>query len=201
MFCQNCGAQLGESNFCPNCGAQVNGAQGTNQNSTQQYSYQTYTQNTQYPTKSVGPVSAFISMFKNFANFRGRSRRSEYWMAYLANNLLMFIVSIVFAAVCMDEFESIARTIDYKIAFDLPISFSDFGAIGVFFVLVLVYGLILIIPSLSLLVRRLHDTGKSGWFILLSLVPMVGSIVIFVFTVLDSTPGPNKYGPNPKGIN
>jgi len=62
-----------------------------------------------------------------------------------------------------------------------------------------ILGLALIIPSLAVTVRRLHDTGRSGWWWLISIVPF-GSIVLFVFTVLDSQPGDNQWGPNPKGI-
>ena len=61
-------------------------------------------------------------------------------------------------------------------------------------------GLILIIPSLSVLFRRLHDTGRSAWWILIGLIPLIGAIVLFIFTVLDSEPGSNKFGPNPKNI-
>ena len=60
--------------------------------------------------------------------------------------------------------------------------------------------LAVLVPSLAVAVRRLHDTGKSGWFVLIGLVPLVGGIVMLVFTVMDSTPGDNQYGPNPKGI-
>lgn len=55
------------------------------------------------------------------------------------------------------------------------------------------------IPSLAVGVRRLHDTGKSGWFLLIGLIPLVGGIILFVFTVQDSAAGDNQYGPNPKG--
>jgi uncharacterized membrane protein YhaH (DUF805 family) len=60
------------------------------------------------------------------------------------------------------------------------------------------YILVSILPSLTVTVRRLHDTGKSGWMILLCLIPIVGIIIVLVFMVLDSDPGPNQYGPNPK---
>ncbi|MBC7271754.1 MAG: DUF805 domain-containing protein [Streptomyces sp.] len=56
----------------------------------------------------------------------------------------------------------------------------------------------LLLPGLGVNVRRLHDTGRSGWWILIGLVPLVGSIVMLVFTCSDSQPGPNQYGPNPK---
>jgi len=73
--------------------------------------------------------------------------------------------------------------------------------IGVFikFPIVIVYYLAVLLPSLAVSVRRLHDTGKSGWWLLIAFVPF-GGIVLLVFTCLDSTPGPNQYGPNPKGI-
>ena len=64
----------------------------------------------------------------------------------------------------------------------------------------LVYGLAILVPSLAVAFRRLHDTGRSAWWILIGLVPLVGGIVLLVFTCLDSTPGPNQFGPNPKGV-
>lgn len=62
----------------------------------------------------------------------------------------------------------------------------------------LVYSLAMIIPSIAVTVRRLHDTNRSGWFILINFVPLIGPIVVFVFMVLDSDPDANQYGPNPK---
>jgi uncharacterized membrane protein YhaH (DUF805 family) len=56
------------------------------------------------------------------------------------------------------------------------------------------------VPSLAVAFRRLHDTGRSAWWILIALVPFVGAIVLLVFTCLDSTPGPNQFGQNPKGV-
>ncbi len=193
MFCQNCGTQTGESKFCPNCGTQVGGQQNNTSYATQPVDYS--------QVKSVGLFRAYALMFKNYANFSGRSRRSEYWMAAVANYLLVIIASIVFGAMIISEIEGIIDVLEFKDAFNIPIKFSDFGSLGIYIVIMLVYALIIFIPSLSLQVRRLHDTGKSGWFLLLAFVPMVGSIILFVFMVLDSTPGANKYGPNPKGIN
>jgi uncharacterized membrane protein YhaH (DUF805 family) len=56
-----------------------------------------------------------------------------------------------------------------------------------------------LVPSIAVTVRRLHDTGRSGWWILISLVPVIGWIVLLVFMLTDSQPGSNQYGPNPKG--
>ena len=64
----------------------------------------------------------------------------------------------------------------------------------------LLYGLFTLLPSLAALVRRLHDIGKSGWFFLVCFIPIAGIIWLIVLLCKDSTPGPNKYGPNPKGI-
>lgn len=64
----------------------------------------------------------------------------------------------------------------------------------------LIYALGLLVPSLSAAARRLHDTGRSGWWQLLMLVPLIGAIILIVFLALDSTPGENKFGPNPKGL-
>jgi uncharacterized membrane protein YhaH (DUF805 family) len=66
--------------------------------------------------------------------------------------------------------------------------------------LALLYDLAVLIPGLAVAVRRLHDTDRSGWWFLLVLIPLVGPIVLLVFACLDSQPGPNKYGPNPKGV-
>jgi uncharacterized membrane protein YhaH (DUF805 family) len=65
-------------------------------------------------------------------------------------------------------------------------------------VLGLVVGLGLLLPSLAVTVRRLHDTGRSGWWLLIGLIPLVGAIVLLVFECTDSEPGPNRFGPSPK---
>ena len=71
------------------------------------------------------------------------------------------------------------------------------GAIGMP-AMTAVVGLGLLIPAISVTVRRLHDTDRSGWWILVGLVPFIGGIALFVFYVLEGTPGPNRFGPNPK---
>jgi uncharacterized membrane protein YhaH (DUF805 family) len=62
-----------------------------------------------------------------------------------------------------------------------------------------IYGLAVLIPTLAVTVRRLHDIDRSGWWILIGLVPLIGAIVLLVFALLEGTPGDNQYGPNPKG--
>jgi uncharacterized membrane protein YhaH (DUF805 family) len=67
-------------------------------------------------------------------------------------------------------------------------------------ILQFVYGIAVLLPCLGVCVRRLHDIGKTGWWLLICLVPIVGPIVFLVFMCLDSKPGTNEYGPNPKGL-
>ncbi|WP_274369277.1 DUF805 domain-containing protein [Morganella morganii] len=115
----------------------------------------------------------------NYFNFKGRARRKEYWMFTLINNAI--IVSLYLATLYFSDRYS-----------------RDFNTISlvltVFFV---IYIIVTFIPSLSVTVRRLHDTGRSGWWLLALLIPF-GGIIIFVFSCLDSHPGDNRFGPNPK---
>ena len=116
----------------------------------------------------------YLQVLKNYAGFSGRARRKEYWMFALFN-LIFLIVAMVLDNV-------LGTTIE-----DLPY--------GLFYFL---YALVVLIPSLAVAVRRLHDVGKSGWVILISLIPIVGAIWLLVLMFTDSNPGENKYGVNPK---
>ena len=123
----------------------------------------------------------WTSCFRKFATFSGRARRSEYWGFVLINNLLCGIIMVI-AGVCAAN--SSARDAEACVA------------IGV--VACLIYGLVIMLPTLAVTVRRLHDTGRSGWFMLVHLIPVVGPIVFFITLLLDSQFGENRYGPNPK---
>ncbi|MEU0781651.1 DUF805 domain-containing protein [Streptomyces sp. NPDC006173] len=113
----------------------------------------------------------YTDVLKKYASFQGRARRSEYWMFALFN-VVIALVLIGLAAATKST---------------------------VFYVLYVAYILAVILPSLGVLVRRLHDTGRSGAWFFISFVPFVGGLVLFIFTVLEGNPGPNEYGPNPKG--
>ena len=121
-----------------------------------------------------------LTMTKNFAEFSGRATRREYWMFQLAGILFWFVFS--FAVVILSG----------------VLSLIDESLVIVAMFLSYLYPLAILIPSLRILVRRLHDTGRSGWMILLGLIPFVGPIVLFIFTLLDSQPGTNAYGPSLK---
>ena len=111
----------------------------------------------------------YIDAWKNYFTFTGRARRKAYWMFVLFN---------IIAAVIANIIDSVIGT---------------GGLIGG------IYSLAVLLPGIALGVRRLHDIGKSGWWMLIGLVPLIGLIVLLVFACTDSQPGDNEYGPNPKG--
>lgn len=113
----------------------------------------------------------YIEVLKKYATFRGRARRREYWILTLVNFLIVLVVA--------------------GITEILP------GAEDVLFFILGVYWFAIILPSLAVSVRRLHDTGRSGWWLLLGIVPFLG-IVVLIFMLLAGNHGENRYGPDPK---
>lgn len=116
----------------------------------------------------------YLGVLQKYAVFSGRARRKEYWMFFLFN----LIISIILAVV--DKMTG---------------SFVEDVGMGIFEG---IYSLAIIIPSIAVSVRRLHDTDRTGWWLLIGLIPLIGAIVLIVFMVQDSKPGHNQYGPNPK---
>ena len=112
----------------------------------------------------------YLDVLKKYAVFDGRARRTEYWMFALIN-LLIYI------AIGMVE-----------------------GVIGTMGVIGSIYALAVLLPSLGVAVRRLHDIDRSGWWMLLIFLPGIGAIILLIMALIDSTPGDNEYGPNPKGV-
>jgi uncharacterized membrane protein YhaH (DUF805 family) len=104
----------------------------------------------------------------NYVNFQGRARRAEFWWFFLAN-LIVFVVLGILTAI-----------------------------VKVFVVVEVIVALGLILPSIAVAVRRLHDSDKSAWFLLLGFVPFVGGIIMIVLYCLDSTRGTNQYGTSEK---
>lgn len=115
-------------------------------------------------------MSWFLEVLKKYAVFSGRARRKEYWMYTLFVGIIYVVLSVLSVATKSSAFS----------------------------ILLIIFWLAILLPSLGVGVRRLHDTGRSGWWLLFGIVPLVGGITLLVFTCLDSEPGPNKYGPNPK---
>ena len=115
-------------------------------------------------------------MRDNYANFSGRARRKEYWMF-----TLFFLLFALLAGFVIGILSAVGETV---------------AMIAI--ILAVVWYLAHLVPSLAVTVRRLHDTGKSGWFYLLALIPYIGGLIIFIFTVIEGDKGDNKYGPDPK---
>ena len=113
---------------------------------------------------------------KKYACFSGRARRQEYWLFALFNIIAGIIIGVI-AGVLV----SVTKV-------------TAFAFLGT------IYNLAVLIPGLAVLFRRLHDTGRSGWWWLIAFIPLFGWIVLIVFCCLDSQPGDNQYGPNPKGL-
>lgn len=120
-------------------------------------------------------MSWFILAWQRATDFSGRSRRKEYWYFQLFNGivcLFLFLCAVPFSA---DEKPSL-----------VPLG------------LLCAYSLILFVPSLAVTVRRLHDIGRSGWWYFIAFVPLIGGLILFVFTLLDSEPYANQWGLDPK---
>ena len=115
----------------------------------------------------------YLDAWKNYVTFTGRSRRTAYWMFVLFNVIAIILANVI----------------------DNVLGLAGDGGYGP---LSMIYGLAVFLPGLALAVRRLHDTGRSGWWMLISFLPLIGLIVLIVFFVQDSQPSSNQYGPNPK---
>ena len=118
----------------------------------------------------MGFSEAIASVFKNYANFKGRARRKEYWYFVIFNMIASGLLTGISTA-----------------------SESTF-----FMILQSLYTLAVAIPSLAVIWRRLHDIGKSGACYFVALIPLVGAIIVLIWLCKDSQPGDNQYGPNPK---
>jgi uncharacterized membrane protein YhaH (DUF805 family) len=117
-------------------------------------------------------------VLENYANFEGRARRKEYW-SFILVYMMIYIPLYVFTIVSMA---------------------SDNPGFGISGVLLVVFALAMFIPNFAVAVRRLHDVNKSGWYLLIGLIPLAG-IYLLVLMFSEGTNGPNDYGKDPKHIN
>lgn len=115
-------------------------------------------------------MNSYILMWKKGLCFTGRTRRRDFWMASLVSYLIVLVLS--FWA----------------------------GKNQVADLLISIYSLAFIVPQIAMIMRRLHDSNRSGAFFLLSFIPAVGWIILLIFLLLDSTPGENRFGPDPKAF-
>ena len=122
--------------------------------------------------------------YRRYFEFSGRSRRKEYWMFVLLNILVSIAIDIVFG-------QSSYQQVGSFIGFSNYVTGTG-GMIHNFF------GLVSLIPGLAVSVRRLHDQDRSGWMLLLGLIPFLGWFALVVFMFLEGTNGTNRFGPDPK---
>jgi uncharacterized membrane protein YhaH (DUF805 family) len=117
----------------------------------------------------------YLEVVKKYAVFSGRAQRAELWFFVLFN----FIITVVLSFV-----DGLMGTVSAETGVGLLSG---------------VYSIAILLPAIAVACRRLHDTGRTGWWLLIGFIPVIGAIVLLVFYVLDSQPGDNEYGPNPKG--
>jgi uncharacterized membrane protein YhaH (DUF805 family) len=115
----------------------------------------------------------YLKCWRHYADFGGRARRREFWMFVLFNLLIGCALGVL----------------DSVLQWRTPMGYGRLAGF---------YQLLVLVPSLAVGARRLHDTGRSGWWQLIALVPFAGIIVLVVFWALDGTRGPNAYGADPK---
>lgn len=110
----------------------------------------------------------YKKVLSNYANFEGRARRKEFWMFALFNLIIYFAIAVVEMM------------------------------IGTYMILGSIYLLAVIVPSIAVAIRRMHDIGKSGWFLLIGLIPFLGALVLIYFYIQEGQRGANEYGSDPK---
>jgi uncharacterized membrane protein YhaH (DUF805 family) len=125
----------------------------------------------------------YLKVLRHYTDFSGRARRTEYWMFVLFNLIFTAV------AVTIDNLLGITFHLDGPTGDPLPIFYGYVWAL---------YALAVFLPGLAVLVRRLHDVGKSGWMFLIGLIPVIGTIWLLVLLCTDSQSGSNKWGDNPK---
>ena len=130
-------------------------------------------------------MSWYVKVLKQYVDFSGRARRREYWMFVLINVVILIVLSLIDTLLGTGGFHATSGGGSFYAANSLGLLSG-------------LYTLAVLLPSIAVTVRRLHDTDRTGWWILLGFIPIIGGIVLLVFYVLEGTRGPNRYGPDPK---
>jgi len=118
----------------------------------------------------------YIDVLKKYTVFSGRARRKEFWMFFLFSTIISVFLAVI------DEF----------MGWQFEMDEESLGFLST------LYYLAVIVPYLAVIFRRLHDTERSGWWILIAFIPLVGVLILLVFLILQGTRGENRYGPDPK---
>ncbi len=180
MFCHQCGAKNTEgSKFCKDCGEAINIAPA-------------HSAAAHHNEKNL--ISNFVGVMKKYATFTGRASRREYWMFYLA----YMIVAISFTILNVIITSGSQSSYSYSYGYGYSYGYEPNPIAMIFSLVEFVFFLAIMIPSLAVGVRRLHDTGHSGGFLFISLVPFIGSIILLVSLASEGDSGNNSYGHEPK---
>lgn len=124
-------------------------------------------------------MNTYLIPWKKYMDFSGRAPRKEFWTFYLVNTAILLVVGGVYGPGFVHHPMGMG-------IISSPVSTFLFA----FFVLAL-------LPTLAVIVRRLHDTGRRGWWVLLGFVPMIGGLILLILLLFESQPGANRYGPEP----
>ena len=126
----------------------------------------------------------YLKCVNQYADFRGRARRKEYWMFILWNIVIASALgAFMMVTMAFDEYADSTLS-------SIPL--------GISFFLYILYALFIFIPSLAVCVRRLHDIGKSGWWLLIDVIPVIGPIILLVWYCTEGQRCENEWGPDPK---
>jgi uncharacterized membrane protein YhaH (DUF805 family) len=172
-YCQGCGTSMMPTlRMCPQCGGRVFSSTPPSRSATLSPS-EVRGPGVGAPNRQVEFGDAISLFFKNFVNFHGRSSRGAFWWWFLA-----------------------ATVGGYVIAFVLGLMAASSDTPQIVLLPAVAINLSLVIGGVALSVRRLHDTNRTGWWLLIGLVPLVGAIVLIIFYCTPGTRGPNTYGPD-----
>lgn len=192
MFCKNCREQIGDNDAeCPRCGETTGNQPQPRYRPPQNQQYQqqapvfqqpNFESQYQKPDITMRQIilsifKGYISVIKNYIDFSGRARRTEYWLFYLCN-MIIAAISYVF--------------------YFIGIKIQSNTMIMIFALFILIFGLVVLLPGIAVTVRRLHDIGKSGIWYFITFVPFIGGICLLILLVTAGTTGSNQYGLDPK---
>ena len=187
-FCPQCGAEVNGS-FCPQCGAIIEAVNTSSQSAgTDGNPFQAGSQAPSNAGLRMGSYGgggeaadvptfseAFPMVMKKYATFSGRASRPEFWYFWLTCFLVNFIFNVIVQLVGPES-----------------------AASNIVAIVQGLFGLAIIIPHIAVVVRRLHDTNRTGWWFLIVFIPLIGAIILLLWLASAPTPGTNMYGPQPR---
>lgn len=133
-------------------------------------------------------IKATKSYFTNYFNFKDRTSRADYWWAVLGIFLLTFIIAFI-AGLIFKVPEAATSYATQEEAMEFLKAYFTSGYV----IVLMIWSLVLFIPGIAIVVRRLHDINKSGWWYLLNFIPYIGSLIIFIFMLLPSVKEGNRF--------